>query len=128
MVIQETKRDKVFNFINYVLLTVIFLACLYPLWFIILASVSNPDLVNSGKVWFTSSKDQKNLYALYALPENEHLPTVIEWEGNKPAKGSTMRLLQNNKKLKWQTKGNKTTVYLPKNIKQESLVLTFKLH
>lgn len=52
MVIQETKRDKVFNFINYVLLTVIFLVCLYPLWFIILASVSNPDLVNSGKVWF----------------------------------------------------------------------------
>lgn len=83
---------------------------------------------NNGKVWFTSSKDQKNLYALYALPENEHLPTVIEWEGNKPAKGSTMRLLQNNKRLKWHTRGNKTTVYLPKNIKQESLVLTFKLH
>ena len=84
-------------------------------------------LYNSDNVWFTASKDQKTLYALYTLPENEYLPAVIEWEGNRPAKGSPMRLLQNNKRLKWRTQGNKTTVYLPKNIKQESLVLTFNL-
>ena len=82
---------------------------------------------NSGNLWFTAHKDGKTLYALYALPENEQLPAVIEWEGNTPAKNSSMRLLQNNKKLKWQTKGNKTTVYLPKNIKQEPIVLTFTL-
>ena len=52
MVIKETRSDKIFNFINYFLLACVFLICLYPLWFIIIASISNPDLVNGGQVWF----------------------------------------------------------------------------
>ena len=48
MVIKETRSDKIFNFINYFLLACVFLICLYPLWFIIIASISNPDLVNGG--------------------------------------------------------------------------------
>lgn len=51
MVIQETKQDKVFNFFNYLVLAIILIICVYPLWFVIVASVSNPDMVNSGKVW-----------------------------------------------------------------------------
>lgn len=51
MVIRETKRDRIFNFFNGLILTVVFLLCLYPLWFIIVASISNPDLINAGKVW-----------------------------------------------------------------------------
>lgn len=51
MVIRETKRDRVFNFINVTVLSIVFLLCLYPLWFIIIASISNPDLLNAGKVW-----------------------------------------------------------------------------
>ena len=51
MVIKETRSDKIFNFINYFLLACVFLICLYPLWFIIIASISNPDLVNGGQVW-----------------------------------------------------------------------------
>ncbi len=51
MVIRETKRDRIFNFFNGLILTVVFLLCLYPLWFIIIASISNPDLINAGKVW-----------------------------------------------------------------------------
>ena len=52
MVIKETRSDKIFNFINYFLLACVFLICLYPLWFIIIASISNPDLVNGGQGWF----------------------------------------------------------------------------
>lgn len=52
MVIKETKRDKIFNFFNHLILAIVFSLCLYPLWFIIIASVSNPDLINSGQVWF----------------------------------------------------------------------------
>ena len=52
MVIRETRADRIFNFFNYLILGCIFLLCFYPLYFIIIASVSNPDLVNAGKVWF----------------------------------------------------------------------------
>ena len=45
-----------------------------------------------GNVWFTANKDGKTLYAIYALPEGEQLPTTIEWEGNLPA--GRMTLLQ----------------------------------
>ena len=51
MVIRETRADRIFNFFNYLILGCIFLLCFYPLYFIIIASVSNPDLVNAGKVW-----------------------------------------------------------------------------
>ncbi len=51
MVIRETRADRIFNFFNYLILGCIFLICFYPLYFIIIASVSNPDLVNAGKVW-----------------------------------------------------------------------------
>lgn len=59
-------KDKAFVSTNYVLLTVILLLCLYPLWFVIIASVSNPDLVNAGKVWIlpkeVSLTGYKNLF------------------------------------------------------------------
>ena len=40
---------------------------------------------NCGNVWFTANKDGKTLYAIYALPEGEELPEIIEWEGNEPS-------------------------------------------
>lgn len=82
----------------------------------------------SGNTWFTAGKDKKRLYAIYALPENEQLPPTIEWEGNPPAKGARMILLQNNKPVKWKSGSNKTTVYLPKNLEQEPLVLSFNIN
>lgn len=51
MRIKESKKDRIFNIVNYVVLSAVFLLCFYPLWFIIVASISNPDLVNAGKVW-----------------------------------------------------------------------------
>ena len=51
MVIRETRSDRIFNAVNYIVLSIIFLICFYPLIFIVIASVSNPDLVNAGKVW-----------------------------------------------------------------------------
>lgn len=49
--IKETGRDKAFNIVNAFLLVVILVICAYPIWFIIIASVSNPDLTNTGQVW-----------------------------------------------------------------------------
>ena len=50
MVIRETAGDRIFNAINVVLLTFLLLLVLYPLYFVVIASFSNPDLVNTGKV------------------------------------------------------------------------------
>lgn len=50
MVVKETKRDKVFNGVNITLLVFILLITVYPLWFIICASISDPDMVNAGKM------------------------------------------------------------------------------
>ena len=59
MVIKETRSDKIFNFINYFLLACVFLICLYPLWFIIIASISNPDPVSYTHLSATAAASVK---------------------------------------------------------------------
>lgn len=63
---KKLKSNKLFDVTNIVLLTIIVLLCAYPLWFIIIASISNPDLVNTGKVWLwprdISFTGYKNLF------------------------------------------------------------------
>ncbi len=49
--IKRTKEDKIFDVINISLLTIMLLAILYPLYFIVIASVSNPDRIFAGDVW-----------------------------------------------------------------------------
>lgn len=44
--------DKVFDFSVYFILIAMFLVVAYPLWFIIIASISDPTFVNGGEVWF----------------------------------------------------------------------------
>ena len=43
--------DQVFAVVNYTLLSIILVMVLYPLLFVLSASVSNPDLVNTGNVY-----------------------------------------------------------------------------
>ena len=81
-------------------------------------------IYRSGNVWFTANKDGKTLYAIYALPENEQLPAVIEWEGNLP--DGKMVLLQNGKSVKYICKGGKVMVTVPKGVKKEALTFRFK--
>ncbi|WP_062108280.1 carbohydrate ABC transporter permease [Bacillus niameyensis] len=47
----DTKADKVFNVANYIFLTIILLLVLYPLIFVLSASLSNPALVLKGEMW-----------------------------------------------------------------------------
>ncbi len=49
--IRQSRSDVVFDIFNYSLVTFFFLTVFYPLFFVVIASVSNPDLVNLGKVW-----------------------------------------------------------------------------
>lgn len=80
---------------------------------------------NQGNVWFTANKNGKTLYAIYALPEGDTLPTYIEWKGNKP-KGK-MTLLQNKKRVKYTWKNGKTKVILPQGLNNETIALSFQI-
>ncbi|TFE26090.1 carbohydrate ABC transporter permease [Cohnella luojiensis] len=48
---KQPAGDRMFTISNYTLLTVFFLIILYPLIFVLSASVSDPSAVVSGKVW-----------------------------------------------------------------------------
>ncbi|WP_042459459.1 carbohydrate ABC transporter permease [Neobacillus dielmonensis] len=50
--VARTKNDKLFDFFNYGILTIILLIVLYPLYLIIISSISDPLAVTAGKVVF----------------------------------------------------------------------------
>mgnify|MGYP000757142117 CR=1 FL=1 len=66
-----------------------------------------------GNVWFTADKNGRTLYALYALPEGETLPAVIEWGGDVPERGTSVRLLSTGQRMKWIERDGKVAVTLP---------------
>lgn len=48
----QSKQDKIFDVVITIISIVLLAMVLYPLYFIVIASISNPDLVGSGKVLF----------------------------------------------------------------------------
>ena len=48
---RKCRQDKVFIIVDSILALFFLLICLYPLYFILIASFSNPSLVAGGKVW-----------------------------------------------------------------------------
>ena len=53
-----SKADVVFNIILYGICGLILLLIAYPLYFIIIASFSNPSEVSNGNVWFWPSSSR----------------------------------------------------------------------
>ncbi|MEK4517003.1 carbohydrate ABC transporter permease [Paenibacillus sp. FSL H8-0122] len=51
MLKRKTKSDLVFDIINYLFLGCFTLMILYPLYFIVIASISDPNRIYSGDVW-----------------------------------------------------------------------------
>ena len=51
MVSSGTLSDRVFNIVNYLFLSIVLIVVAYPLYFIAIASFSDPFLVNNGKIW-----------------------------------------------------------------------------
>jgi putative aldouronate transport system permease protein len=50
--IRQSRQDVIFSVVNYTLLAILLILILYPLYFTIIASFSEPNLVGAGKVWF----------------------------------------------------------------------------
>ena len=84
-----------------------------------------PDY-NDGNIWFNASKDGKTIYAVYALPDGENLPSSLEWSGNLPLKGR-VTILNNGKKVKASVENGKVALKLPKGLKQEPIALKFNI-
>lgn len=47
---KASRPDRIFDVTNTVIMVIVFLIIVYPLYFVVIASVSDPNLVNSGKV------------------------------------------------------------------------------
>ena len=48
--IKESRGDKVFNVVNFIIATILLISILYPLYFVVIASFSDPDMVAAGEV------------------------------------------------------------------------------
>ncbi len=65
----ESREDKIFDiFVTTIFIILLFLV-LYPLYFIVIASISNPDLVSAGKVLFLPKEINFEAYK-YILKDN----------------------------------------------------------
>ena len=50
-VVRAISSDRFFNLFSFVVLTLTLMIVLYPLYFLVIASVSSPDAIYSGSVW-----------------------------------------------------------------------------
>lgn len=53
---RETKGDRIFNVVNYLLLAIVLLIVAYPLYYVLVASFSDPYDVYAGKTFFFPSR------------------------------------------------------------------------
>ncbi|QHT48745.1 carbohydrate ABC transporter permease [Bacillus sp. SB49] len=49
---RRSREDKIFDVLNLLLITGVCLSVIYPLYFIVIASISDPDAIYAGEVWF----------------------------------------------------------------------------
>ncbi|WP_252891111.1 hypothetical protein [Thermoclostridium stercorarium] len=49
--IKNSREDVIFEIVTRIVLVLACLIVLYPLYFIVIASISNPDYVLAGKLW-----------------------------------------------------------------------------
>ncbi|MBR5061645.1 MAG: alpha-L-fucosidase [Prevotella sp.] len=76
---------------------------------------------HEGKLWFTQSKDNTHLYAIYKLDEGDTLPAEVSWSSNQPIR--SVRLLSTGKKLKFTYKEDRITICLPKDLPAQSFAI-----
>ncbi|MDX9807025.1 MAG: carbohydrate ABC transporter permease [Acholeplasma sp.] len=66
----ESKGDQLFHYGVIALMTLFAILILYPLWFMVIASVSNPDAVLNGEVWLWPDTIDFSGYAkIFADPQ-----------------------------------------------------------
>ena len=61
--IKESKRDYVYYIISGIILALLAIVVIYPLWYIVIASISDADAVMRGDVWLYPVKMTFSGYA-----------------------------------------------------------------
>lgn len=56
MALKKTRGDKIFDAVNFLIMLVICICIAYPLWFVLVASFTDPDIVNQGKLLIFPTK------------------------------------------------------------------------
>lgn len=51
MKIKDSLSDRTFNLFCYILVMLVCIVCIYPLWLVLIYSMSDPEAVGAGKVW-----------------------------------------------------------------------------
>ena len=51
MKIKDSFGDRAFNAFCYIVVVLVCLICIYPLWLVLIYSMSDPEAVNAGRVW-----------------------------------------------------------------------------
>ncbi len=68
--VKETRADRIFNVVNLIFWIVVLFVTLYPLWLILIASVSNPDAVLAGEViWWPKGFSWMGYEAVFQYDE-----------------------------------------------------------
>ena len=50
---KASKQDRVFDIVNYSILAIVLFVLIYPLYFVVISSISDPALVNTGRItWY----------------------------------------------------------------------------
>lgn len=75
-------------------------------------------------LWFTASKDGKQLYAIYTLKDGDKLPQTLSWTVNVP---KSVVMLGTGKTLKMKKHKGTVTVTLPAGMKDESFALQLNM-
>lgn len=66
----QPRSDKMFDVVNLLVMGLLFLVVVYPLFFVLIASVSDPNLVNSGKVVLSPKGFNLDAYAHILTNQN----------------------------------------------------------
>ncbi len=61
---RQSQGDKVFDIVNLLLMGIVLLAIVYPLWFVVIASVSDPASVMGGKVLLVPHNASSEAYRM----------------------------------------------------------------
>ncbi len=84
-----------------------------------------PIYTNEEKtVWFTANKNGKTLYAIVPQNDEKGVPTTVTWKGNVPV--SKIIDIATGRTVKHSTKGDITTVSLPKTTGTNGIALKFQ--
>ncbi len=62
MKVRDSFGDRVFAFFCYALVVLVCLICVYPLWLVLIYSMSDPDAVSAGSVWLWPVKPSFDAY------------------------------------------------------------------